>query len=154
MDKIKALKDKIKKWNRRYLTPLGRITVLKSLLLPSFNHLFISLPNPNEAFIKEIGTILYEFVWQGKSRVKHTIICKEYAEGGLKLTNIVEYITALKSTWIRRLSNQQCKFVSILNTEIQTDHLFNFGETYIEQQVENIKNVFWQDVFKSHLKNT
>lgn len=90
-------------------------------------------------------------MWQGKSRIKSTIFCKEYAEGGLKMPNINDYITALKTTWIRRISNQQYKFLTILNTEIETDNIFNWGETYIEQGLLKIKNVFWQDVLKGHL---
>ena len=30
------------KWKKRLLTPLGKITILQSLTLPKFNHLFMS----------------------------------------------------------------------------------------------------------------
>lgn len=39
-DKLSTIKIKINYWNRRNLTPLGKITVIKSLLLSSLNHLF------------------------------------------------------------------------------------------------------------------
>ena len=42
-DKIMKMQNLIKLWKRRYLTPMGKVTVIKSLLLPIFNHLFISL---------------------------------------------------------------------------------------------------------------
>ena len=45
-EKIQKIRSLIKLWNRRYLTPLGKITVIKTLLLPKLNHLFISIPNP------------------------------------------------------------------------------------------------------------
>lgn len=38
----------IQQWERRILTPIGRITVLKSLIVPKLNHLLISLPNPKK----------------------------------------------------------------------------------------------------------
>ena len=42
--KITAL---IQQWERRALTPIGRVTVLKSLnIVPKINHLIISLTNP------------------------------------------------------------------------------------------------------------
>ena len=53
-DKISNMKTKINYWNSRSLTPIGRITVIKSLLLSSFNHLFISLPNPNKKLLKDL----------------------------------------------------------------------------------------------------
>lgn len=40
--RIKAL---IQQWKRRILTPFGRVTVVKTSLLPKLNHHFISLPN-------------------------------------------------------------------------------------------------------------
>ena len=46
--KIKAM---IQQWRRRILTPIGRVTVVKTLLIPKLNHLFISLPNPNKETI-------------------------------------------------------------------------------------------------------
>ena len=56
-DKLSNIKTKINYWKRRNLTPLGKITVRKSLLLSSMNHLFIPLPNPNEKTIKEINDL-------------------------------------------------------------------------------------------------
>ena len=56
-EKIQKIRSLIKLWNRRYLTPLGKITVIKRLLLPILNHLFISIPNPAEQTIKELNDI-------------------------------------------------------------------------------------------------
>ena len=36
----------IEQWKRRILTPISRIIVVKCLIIPKLNHLFISLPNP------------------------------------------------------------------------------------------------------------
>ena len=41
----------IQRWNCRILTPIGKVTVAKTLILPKLNHLFISLPTPNLIFI-------------------------------------------------------------------------------------------------------
>ena len=45
-DKIANITKVIKQWRRRYLTPLGKITVIKSLPLAKLNHLFIALQKP------------------------------------------------------------------------------------------------------------
>ena len=44
--RVLQIKQEIAQWNRRNLTPLGKITVIKSLLLSKLVHLFTSLPNP------------------------------------------------------------------------------------------------------------
>ena len=61
-EKILKIKKLIKLWKRRYLTPLGRITVIKTLLLPILNNLFISLPNPSEQIIKQINDMFFYFL--------------------------------------------------------------------------------------------
>ena len=48
-------------WSKRKLTLSGKITVIKSLALSKFTHLFISLPNPPEALIKRLDRMFYKF---------------------------------------------------------------------------------------------
>ena len=63
-EKIQKIRSLIKLWKMRYLTPLGKITVIKSLLLPILNHLFISLPNPTDQILKELNNIFFEYLWE------------------------------------------------------------------------------------------
>ena len=51
---LKKMKGLFKQWNKRNLTPIDKITVVKSLILPVLNHLFIALPNPSIEIIKDI----------------------------------------------------------------------------------------------------
>jgi hypothetical protein len=65
-----------------------KITVVKSLILPVLNHLFIALPNPGIEIIKDIEAMLYTFIWKSSvNRVKKDIMQKKYQEGGLKMIN-------------------------------------------------------------------
>ena len=59
---IIKITDCIKSWNQRYLTPLGKITIIKTFLLSQLNHIFLSLPNPNNDIIKEINTLFFKFL--------------------------------------------------------------------------------------------
>ena len=95
-EKMSKIRTKISFWKRRNLTPLAKITVIKSLLLSSMNHLFISLPNPNEKMMKEMNDILYEFIWEGTSRIKKTTLYQDYCDGGLKMIDINSFITRYK----------------------------------------------------------
>ena len=61
-DKLDKIKIKTKNWQRRQLTPIDKITVIKTLLIPMLNHLFISLPNPPEKIIKELNETFYKFI--------------------------------------------------------------------------------------------
>ena len=56
--KFKSINNTISCWKKRKLTPIGRITVVKSLLLPLPPHLFISLPSPTNEFMKQLNNTL------------------------------------------------------------------------------------------------
>ena len=74
------------------------------------NHLILTLPNPDKDFFKNFETEIYQYLWDGKiHKVKKNIIIhvQEYRFGGLKRLDNFEFITALKSSWIRRL--MQCR---------------------------------------------
>ena len=55
--------DKIYKilnvWSKRQLSPIGRITVIKTLVLSTLNHILIALPNPPKSTIKHLNTSFF-----------------------------------------------------------------------------------------------
>ena len=58
---IIKIKENNKSWNKRYLTPLGKITFIKTFLISQLNHIVLALPNPPSETFKEISKILFEF---------------------------------------------------------------------------------------------
>ena len=83
--KIQQLEKTVKQWEKRSLTPLGKITVIKTFMMPAFNHLFIMLPNPDSTLIEKINGIMFSFLWNEKpSKIKQATVIKQYGEGGLK----------------------------------------------------------------------
>ena len=83
--KLQCIRNSISYWKKRQLTPFGKIIVVKSLLVPILTHLFISLPSPTNEFFKKIHDILYKFVWDGPAKIKHSVMTKDYVEGGLRM---------------------------------------------------------------------
>ena len=49
-------------WKNRSLTPLGKVTVIKTLLLPQFNHLFTSLLT-SKNILDSINRLFFQFLW-------------------------------------------------------------------------------------------
>ena len=45
---LQKIQTELKMWQMRHLTPFGKVTVLKSLILAKFIHLFVSLPTPED----------------------------------------------------------------------------------------------------------
>ena len=62
LEKIKKL---VKTWNNRYLTPLGKITVIKSNLISQCVHLLSTIPRL-ESFLMEYHSVsIYYLLYQG-----------------------------------------------------------------------------------------
>ena len=78
---IKAL---YKLWRKRQITPLGRVAILKSLILSKIVYLWILLPNPPDKLVDALQKTMYEFVWNRKQdRISRKIAIKSIAKGGL-----------------------------------------------------------------------
>ena len=121
-------------WSARRLTLLGRIAILKSLAVSQIVYVLSSLPTP-QGVIKEINSLLYDFLWDGKSdKIKRTEMINSYSKGGLKMIDIQSFNQSLKMKWVKGYldDDNQAKWKSF----------FNY---YLERQGGNL-------VFSSNLK--
>ena len=135
----------VNRWKNRYLTPLGKVTVIKTLLLPKLTHLFMSIPSPNVDFILKMNKTFYNFIWDGKpDKVSRDLLCKDYLEGGLKMTNLKHFIKSLKLTWLRRIYvNVDAPWIklAISNTGPRNKLLF-MGPQWSYKCAGNTTNIF------------
>lgn len=61
------------------LTPIGRITLIKYLIISQVNHLFITLPNPQPVIIKELNSIILRFLLiYDVNGVKRKIVAQKF----------------------------------------------------------------------------
>ena len=149
-EKIQKIRSLIKLWNRRYLTPLGKITVIKTLLLPILNHLFISIPNPADQTIKELNNIFFDFLWNGPAKIKQNVVIKQYCEGVLRMINLKAFIDSMKLTWLRRVILSNSPWQSVMNNTINFNELLVFGRCYTNAIQNKIKHKFWIDVLHAY----
>jgi len=126
---------------------------MKTLVLSKLTYLFINLPDPSEEFIKLLEKELFTFLWDGKKgKIKKSVVCKQYADGGLKMINVRSFISTLKLSWLRRLIPDSDWKAFTVNMYPEMGNIENFGAEYIDIIMKNVKNLFWKDVFK-HMKN-
>ena len=150
--KLVKIKSIIKQWDRRNLTPIGRLTLIKSLLISQLNHLFITLPSPSKETILELNDILFSSLWKSKvDKVKRKIVTQEYQNGGLKMINLDNYIKGLKSTWIRRLlTDNNAAWKKLVSNLFNSEKLIKTGSGYIDEIQGTLKNKFWLDVLSAY----
>ena len=102
-NKIDSMKCITKAWGCRNIIPIGRITVLKSIVLSKIMHVLLSLSTPSNETLKRINELCYRFIWKGRHEVSTPTLCIDFKDGGLKMLNMKEFDNSLKITWIRKI---------------------------------------------------
>ena len=146
--KITEIEKEMRQWAKRILTPLGRLTVLKTLLVSKLNHLIISLPNPSAVTISKLNKIFFEFIWKSSTdRIKREVLIQDFEQGGLRMIHLEKYVYALKLGWVRRLVKSESKYKTLFqNLYENVENILTTGDTYIEELKNNCRNKFWYDV--------
>ena len=90
-------------WRWRNLSLAGKITIFKSLAFSKI--IFISyLSYVPKTIINKLEKLQIEFIWNNKnSKIKHSTLIADYADGGLKDIDIKAKLNSLHLSWIRRL---------------------------------------------------
>ena len=90
---LETCKIILRNWKKRNLTPIGKITVIKTFIISKFTHLFTSLPCPNIILIKKLNHMIFDFIWDCKpDKISRKLITQPTNVGGLALTNIELFI--------------------------------------------------------------
>ena len=85
----------------RYLPLLGKISIFKTLTFSKIIHhtLVTSVPSST---IDLLNKIQKHFLWDKKNaKIKHTPLCCDYANGGLKSIDTFPKIASLQCSWVR-----------------------------------------------------
>ena len=112
-------------WKYRSLTPFGKITVLKTLVLSKFNHLFASIISPQN-FLNELNKMVFRYLWDGKpEKINRKRVCQDYLHGGMRMVDIFNLEKSLKLSWLKQLNidNKNLGFCSFKN---QYTHFKNY----------------------------
>ena len=105
--KIASMKKLILTWSCRNTSPIGRVTIFKSLIMSKIIHILQSLPLPTKDHFKELGKMAIDFIWRKKRhQVNKEVLCHSPVKGGLGLFNLTEFDSSLKIAWLFKLQNE------------------------------------------------
>lgn len=149
---VKKIKLILNAWSKRKITLIGRVTVIKSLALSKFVHLFLALPEPPVELIKTLNKLLFNFLWHsGPDRISRKNIIKDFEKGGIRMIQVESFIKALKITWLRRIIMQNrlnsCTWNVLSNLEY--NKIFSLGDRYCTVKAQDIQNPFWSNLLQS-----
>ena len=80
--KVEALLRQLHWWKARDLSLRGKVLIVKALALSKFQYL-ASLATIPEHIIRQVNSMVYEFIWNGKTdKVKRHLFEQEFKRGG------------------------------------------------------------------------
>ena len=150
--KIVQIKQEIAQWNRRRLTPLGKITVIKSLLLSKLIHILTVLPNPTQKTLKQLERVLFSFLWGGaRDPIKRAKVVQSYASGGLNMVDIQAFVRSLKLTWLKRVIKSKATWAKLATNDLpHIENIVQHGSEKLLKTRSKISNPFWKDVLEAY----
>ena len=88
-EKVDKIRNILSCWEYRRLTLIGKIQVIKNLVLSQLTYILTPLAT-NQSFINEINDIFYRFLWNNKGdKIKRTVLINDYENGGLKMVDFI-----------------------------------------------------------------
>ena len=107
-DKLKKIEQTVNCWRMRNLSLIGKVCVLKTIVLPQLIFLFsvlcIKVPH---SFFKELTRVCFKFIWNGgKDRVQRKVLCNDYLQAGLKMIDPLTFANAQKLLWVKNLLDE------------------------------------------------
>ena len=114
-ERLKTIEKSLFIWSARDLSWTRKITIIKSLIIPKFLHLFSSVYTPAK-ILDNIDKLLFNFLWRNKPpRVKRSTIINDIQNGGLKMPDIYTVHATQKLAWMKRLLDNSTKKWKVLS---------------------------------------
>ena len=111
--KVDSMITKIKCWEKRNLSIMGKVIIVKTFLISQFNYVLQALFLPEEV-LRSINTIVFRFLWKKQfsnrrafEKVKRDVLCLGYDKGGLKMINIFDMQHAFIIKWFQQIYNNR-----------------------------------------------
>ena len=141
--KIAQIQKEMAQWRRGNITPIGRITVIKSLLISKFVHLFTALPSPSQNQLKQLRSLFFEFLWAGKpDPVKQAKAIQNYSNGGLRMLDLQAFVKSMKISWFRSFTIKTAWQEVVRSQFPEIQNILLYGSQNILKISASIKNPF------------
>ena len=152
--KLPKIQSQLTLWKMRNLTIIGKITLIKHLIIPKllFSCQFFETPN---GFIKKLECMLFEFIWNSKDRIKRNTLKSDVQNGGLGMIDFESKVKAMKASWMPKIINGDSDWSFFGNeyfNSIGVNQLFlhyNFTDAEHFPPIKNIPS-FYQSVILAY----
>ena len=164
--RIKTVKNIIQTWEKRNLSILGKVCVIKSFLVSQFIYIMKAICVPPQ-ILTEINTLLFRFLWRKQNcnkkafeKVKRCVLINDCSKGGINMVDIRLLQESFQCEWLQQLSvaSDQCKW-----SWIPRCHFSVFGRdfAFLKSTVgskqfkglDDVQSEFWKNTLKIWLSH-
>ena len=134
-DIIDRMKNCVHVWKSRKLSYKGKTIIVKNLLL-SYCGFEIEMKGIPDKFKKEIETLIWDFIWEGKvNQIKRDVCCLDIENGGMSMVNLDSYIDSRRIQFIYRIINEPIENWNAIGKYWLSRLDFKFNETFFYLQM-------------------
>jgi exonuclease III len=165
-ERIEAIKRVIVTWEKRNLSLMGKMCIIKTFLLSQLVYFMQAFIIPDKV-LNSINTLLFRFLWRKKDcnkkafeKVKRVVMCHDYQFGGLKMIDVRQMQESFLLQWAVNVcsSDLNDKWNLICTKLFQCfggKHGCFFSNVKMNKfkGIENIKSSFWKAVLVAWLEN-
>jgi hypothetical protein len=105
-NKIEYIKELLHKWKNRNLTIFGKITLIKTLILPKLTFTATNT-TVQTGIVKEVNKILFNFIWGKRDRIKRNVLVQKIEDGGIGMIDVESHFQAVKASWVGKITNSE-----------------------------------------------
>ncbi len=102
VDKLECIDKLLERWKQRGLTILGKVLIVKALIIPKLVHNFTLLKTP-DGILARIEKVLYKYIWNKKERIKRNTIISGIDKGGISMVDTMCKNMSIKAAWVNRI---------------------------------------------------
>lgn len=148
--RLKTLKSILNQWKQHSLSLIGKILIVKTFAISQFIYLANLVPFPQN-IIAEVESILYEFIWDGRTcKVKRDLFIQDYENGGLKMPDLSTIVKVQKLKWIQLyINNHPCLWIYTMEDLIGVHNLELFFLCNFDKKDFARESIFYQEVLSA-----
>jgi hypothetical protein len=104
----KKMMESLKFWQKKQLSLVGKINIVKNQITSKLVHYMSVLPNPGPEFWKRINKKIFEFLANNKKeKLKRSTLINTWDKVGAQMIDLESQCKALKAVWTIRAARQE-----------------------------------------------
>ena len=162
--RIETIQRLIHSWEKRDLSIMGKICVIKTFLISQLVYIMQALVIPDK-ILTDINRLFFRFLWRKQQsnrrafeKVKRSVVCSEFDQGGLKMIDIRQMQAAFLLQWAVKLSkSKDSEKWSLIPSKLFLPLGINYTCFYSNTSSSDFKDLkkipsqFWKTVLKTWL---